>query len=101
MKMMIGKEIIDSFTQEQQKEFFQDIDSIIKKLIDAGNIHGDKLHEIKSNLRLNGDIFLNVTLGFEVDSKGEIHGNILELKKIETVDQYLDSINEDKGLLGS
>ncbi len=95
---MKGKEIFESFTPEQKKEFNEDVEGTIKLMIDSGNIHRDKVHETKCNIRLKGEIYLNVTLQFIVDPQETIQGNIKEIKKFDTIDQYLDSINQDKGL---
>ena len=49
-------------------------------------------------MRLQNEIFLNVTLVIHKDVVGNITGAISNIIKFETVDEYLDSINASNNL---
>lgn len=89
-------EIFKSLTESQRQEFEKDTKEIIEEVIKSGNLHFDKSHEVNVNLRLEGVIFLNVTIEFIASEEGVIHGIVTDIIKFENTDQYLDSINESK-----
>ena len=89
-------EIYKSLTESQKQEFEEDTKKIIEEVIKSGNLHFDKSHEVNVNLRLEGVIFLNVTIEFIASEEGAIHGIVTDIKKFEKTDHYLDSINESK-----
>ena len=89
-------EIFKSLTESQRQEFEKDTKEIIEEVIKSGNLHFDKSYEVNVNLRLEGVVFLNVTIEFIAIDGGEIIGIVTDIIKFENMDQYLDSINESK-----
>jgi hypothetical protein len=89
-------EVLNSLTENQRKEFEQDTKSAIDKIIQTGNLHPNKLHEVNINLRLEPDVFLNVTLKFIAQKNNKIRGIVSDVIKFDNVDQYLDAISKSK-----
>jgi hypothetical protein len=91
-------EFLNSLTAAQRAELDNDIRTIRDEVIRTGNLHADKMHTLKSNIRLKDEIFLNVTFEFFIGHTGNIQTTIIEVEKFNSVDEYLDSINSDNGL---
>ena len=89
-------EFLKSLTKSQRTEFDNDIEAMILEMAKTKNLYSDKLHEVNTNMRLENKIFLNVTLGFNIDENGKVNGSIIDIIKFNNVDEYLDSINSSK-----
>ena len=89
-------EILNSLTKEQKEEFEKDIEDIIILTGKEYNYNPDKIAEVNINLRLKNEIFFNVSLFFHCDEKGNVKREIKDIKKFNTVDEYLDAINDVK-----
>lgn len=90
---MTKTEIIASFTKDQKAEFDRDIEHLIQRVGIEYDFDSSKVAEINTNMRLQNEIWLNVTLIFRVDDFGKVTGEILSIKRFTTVDEYLDAIN--------
>jgi hypothetical protein len=89
-------EFIASLTPAQKEEFNTDIENLIIRTGIEYNFDSSKVAEVNTNMRLQNEVYLNVTLLFHVDSNGKVAGNISEIKRFNTVDEYLDSMNQAK-----
>ena len=87
-------QIFESFTPAQRKEFDDDIKQMTLKVGAEYNFGSTKVAKINTNMRLQNEVFLNVTLLVHFDEHGEAKGTIEKLVKFNTIDEYLDSINE-------
>jgi hypothetical protein len=89
---MTKTDLIKSLTESQRHEFEKDVASSIRKIIETNNVFPERLHEVDVNMRLENNIFLNVTLEF-IYYEGQIQGQVKDIIKFDNIDQYLDSIN--------
>jgi hypothetical protein len=90
---MTKTEIFASFTKEQRQEFDKDIEYLIQRAGIEYDFDSTKVAEVNTNMRLKGEVYLNVTLVFHCDKNGHVTGNIEKLVKFDKLDEYLDSIN--------
>jgi len=88
--------ILESFTKEQREEFDTDIQYLIERAGIEYDFDSSKVAEVTTNMRLKNEVFLNVTLLFHCDANGHVTGTIEKLVRLDTVDEYLDSINKSK-----
>lgn len=87
-------ELLNSLTPAQKIELDNDIIQLAQIAGKEYNFDPDKLAEVNTNMRLQDDIYLNVTLKFHISKSGEVTGEITQLKRFATIDEYLDSINK-------
>lgn len=92
---MTKTELLASLNNSQRKEFETDIQAAITSIMKKNTLYPDELHVTDINLRLQGEVFLNVTLEFKVHN-GQCSGQVKDIVRFTNIDQYLDSINTSK-----
>jgi len=87
-------EILKSLTTEQRAELDADIALFTKKTSAAFQKAPVAYGEVNTNVRLTGEIFLNVTLLLYNGDKGVVHPVIENIHKFDTMDEYLEALNK-------
>jgi len=96
---MTTKQILQSLTKAQKEELDKDLQKLINKLSEDDSITHGKFGEVNANLRLDNDkLLLNMTFAAIQGPDGKLIGQIINLIKFNTVDEYLDSINKSNSL---
>lgn len=86
-------EILNSFSREQKEEFDRDLEYLIQRAGIEYDFDSTKVAEVNTNMRLKGEVYLNLTLLFHCDKNGKVTGTIEKLIRFDTLDEYLDSIS--------
>jgi len=85
-------EILKSLTAVQRTELFEEIGSVTKKTAAAHKKTTGTLADVNFNIRLSGEIFLNVSLSMLYGDKDVLHPVIENIHQYETVDEYADAV---------
>lgn len=92
---MTKTELFKQLSENQKKEFSKDLEEIIQKVKSAGYLDSNTILETNGNMRLDNDkVLLNASFLFRLDENGNVIGTVSNIKKFDSVDEYLDSINE-------
>ena len=87
-------EFLKSLTPAQKAEFETDIKALVERVGAEYSYDPSKAADVVTNMRLQNEVFFNLTLIFHIDDKGEVKGLIKEIKRFNSIDDYLDAINE-------
>lgn len=90
------KEILDSLTQAQRKEFDEDIENLVMRVGIEYDFDSQKVAEVNTNIRLKDGIYFNVSVTFHVDEHREVRGQITGLKRYAHADEYWAAVNAAK-----
>ncbi|WP_421811479.1 hypothetical protein [Flagellimonas sp.] len=92
---MTTTELFKELTENQKKEFSKDLEQMVNKVKAGGYLDSNKVFETNGNMRLDNDkVLLNANFFFRIDENGNVSGTVRDIKKFDSVDEYLDSINE-------
>src|SRR5215218_9866024 len=90
------QQILNSLSDAQRLEFDSDLAEMAKMLTSQLAGKPDKVAETKTNLRLQGEVYLNATIVFHRDDNGKFTAMVEEVHRFKNIDEYLDAINESK-----
>ena len=94
---MTTEQILESLTESQKAELEKDLKETENQINLAGKITSEEFGEVNINFRLANDtLFLNATVLFLRGAEGKLNPKIVRLIKFNTLDEYLDSINESR-----
>jgi len=87
-------EILQKLTTAQRVELDDDIALAAKKASAAFQKDPVTFAEVNTNIRLTGEIYLNVRLSLHLGDKGVVHPVIENIQQFETIDEYLYALNK-------
>ena len=94
--MNTKEEILNSLSPAQKEEFEKDLNEMAGLILNQYVGNPDKVAETNVNMRLQNDVYLNLTVLFHKSEDGKVNAIIQELKRFKNVDEYLDAMNNSK-----
>jgi len=87
-------EILQKLTTAQRAELDADIALATKKASATYQKDPETFAEVNTNIRLTGEIYVNVTLSLYNGDKGVVHPVIENIHQFDTINEYLEAKNK-------